>query len=203
MSSNLKNLRDHHLQLLKDELKAIDYIGLTFDFWSNRRSVSFLCITGHWFNDKIEYFSKVIYFSSFKEQHSGFNIAISIKEKLVDLGIYRKVVAITCDGGGNLISACNQLDGSIKRIWCCTHRLHLVVINGLGFWNKDTKFDNNKVNYSATQATTRNSALHNVISNTREESMDTSWSSESEAGEVFTLLVLHLTIGFEVLTATS
>ena len=191
------------MQLLKDALKTIDYIGLTFDFWSNRRSVSFLCITGHGFNEKIEYFSKIIYFSPFKEQHNGFNIAIAIQEKLIDLGIYHKVVAITCDGGGNLISACNQLDGSIKRTWCCTHCLHLVVINALGFWNKDTKCDSNKTNYSATQATTRNTALTNVVSNTHEESMDTSWSSESETGDVFTLLVLYLTIGSEDLTATS
>ena len=173
VSNNLKNLYNYHLQLLKEELKDIDYIGLTFDFWSTGTTVSFLCITGHWFNEKHEYFSKVTYFSSFNERHTSFDISCSIKEKLQSLGIYHKVVAITCDGGKNLVSACSQLDRFIKRIWCCTHRLHLVVINALGIWNKEKRIDSQKANYSVAQTTTILGSDDDVSHN-QQESMDTS-----------------------------
>ncbi|CAF3995824.1 unnamed protein product [Rotaria sp. Silwood1] len=182
VSNNLKRLYDFYLTALKEQLQDIDYIGLTFDFWTSRRSVSFLCITGHWFDDKWGYFSKVIHFSSFHERHAGFNISRSVKEKLESLGIYHKVVAITCDGGENLVSACSQLDGSIKRIWCCTHRLHLVVINSLGFWNTENKIDNNPNNCLTTEITTTTTSSSNVISNNQQELMDTSLSDENETG---------------------
>ena len=171
--------------MLKDELKEIDYIGLTLDFWSSRTTVSFLCITGHWFNEKHEYFSKVIYFSSFNERHTSFNISSSIKQNLQNLDIYHKIVAITCDGGENLVAACKQLDVPIKRIWCCTHRLHLAVINGLGLWNKREKFDHNKTNYSILQATAP--TLNDDASNSFEQSMDTSWSDDSTLGNDFSV----------------
>ncbi|CAF1966514.1 unnamed protein product [Rotaria magnacalcarata] len=172
VSGNLKRLYHHYLQMLKDELKEIDYIGLTLDFWSSRTTISFLCITGHWFNTKHEYFSKVLHFSSFNERHTNFNISCAIKESLQHLGIYSKIVAITCDGGENLVAACNQLDSSIKRIWCCTHRLHLVVINGLGICNKEKPKNHNQ--------TTTVPMLNDSASDNHEQSMDTSWSDDSE-----------------------
>ncbi|CAF5101548.1 unnamed protein product, partial [Rotaria sp. Silwood1] len=116
--------------------------------------------------------------------HAGFNISRSVKEKLESLGIYHKVVAITCDGGENLVSACSQLDGSIKRIWCCTHRLHLVVINSLGFWNTENKIDNNPNNCLTTEITTTTTSSSNVISNNQQELMDTSLSDENETDEI-------------------
>ncbi|CAF5049697.1 unnamed protein product, partial [Rotaria sp. Silwood1] len=134
--------------------------------------------------DKFGYFSKVIHFSSFNERHTGFNISRSVKEKLKSLGIYHQVVAITCDGGENLVSACNQLDGSIKRIWYCTHRLHLVVINSLGFWNKENKLDNNPTNHLTTEIIATTTSYSDVISNNQQELMDTSWSNENETGEM-------------------
>ncbi|CAF3829813.1 unnamed protein product [Rotaria sp. Silwood1] len=184
VSNHLKDLYNFHLTALKEQLQNIDYIGLTFDFWTSRRCVSFLCITGHWFDDKCVYFSKVIHFSSFDERHTGFNISRSVKEKLESLGIYHKVVAITCDGGENLVSACSQLDGSIKRIWCCTHRLHLVIINSLGFWNTENKLDNNPTNCLTTEITATATSSSNIISNNQQELMDTSCSDENETGEI-------------------
>lgn len=106
------------------------------------------------------------------------------------MGIYQKIVAITCDGGENLVAACNQLDIPIKRIWCCAHRLHLVVINGLGIWNKQKKLDYNKTNHSIMQTT--NPMLNDNASENSEQSMDTSWSDESVKGEGFSLIPLIL-----------
>ncbi|CAF1665624.1 unnamed protein product, partial [Adineta ricciae] len=144
ISNQLRRMYHRQYDLLKEELQSIDYIGLTLDFWSSRSLISYLCITGHWYNDKVEYISKIIHFSSFNERHTAINIAHCIKESLNGLGIYHKVISITCDGGENVVAACLKLDGRIKRIWCSAHRLHLVIINALGFWNKQKKANTNE-----------------------------------------------------------
>ncbi|CAF2860814.1 unnamed protein product [Rotaria sp. Silwood2] len=183
VSSKLKDLYKYYADQLKDELKEVDYIGLTLDFWTNRRSISFLCITGHWFKDSpFEFVSKIIHFSSFDERHTATNIARSLKEKLINLEIYHKVIAITCDGAQNLVAALNQLDDSIKRIWCCAHRLHLVVINGLGFWKKTD--DHDDTTSSSTNLPTTIITSPDVISKNQENAMDISWCDEDEPDDL-------------------
>jgi len=154
ISIQLKNLYNQQFQILKDELREADYIGLTLDFWSNRSCVSYLCITGHWYKEQMDFNSKIIHFATFNERHTAVNIARCIKKILIDLEIYDKITAITCDGGENLVAACKKLDGIIKRIWCCTHRLHLVVVNALGIWNLEKKADANQISNSSTERQT-------------------------------------------------
>lgn len=134
VSEQMEVLYHKHYQLLKEELKQVHGLSITFDFWSNRQMQSFLCITGHWLTDSIDPVSKVIDFSMFIYRHTGLDIARVVKEKLVALDIDEKIVCITCDGAQNMIAACYYLNDEIPRLWCVAHRLHLVVINGLGFW---------------------------------------------------------------------
>ncbi len=185
VSIQLKYLYSHHYQILKDELKEVDYIGLTIDFWSNRRCMSFLCITGHWYKEKMQYDSQIIHFSSFNERHTSSNIAHCIKQSLISLDIYHKIVAITCDGGQNLIAACRLLGGGIKRIWCCAHRLHLSVINSLGIWNKEEAPDASASNIPSTQSVVPNIIASNTTPNDEQEVMDVNWNSEQEPGKFF------------------
>jgi hypothetical protein len=186
VSNEMKQLYKHHIDLLKNELKEIDYIGLTFDFWSNRRSMSFLCITGHWMKDAPpEFVSKIVAYSSFNERHTAANIAQCLKEKLLDLGIYHKIIAITCDGAPNVVAALRLLGIPIRRIWCCAHRLHLVVINSLGLWIKEEDLDNDKISYSTTDPATTIIASLDVISKDEEDAMDISWSNENESSKRF------------------
>ncbi|CAF1458616.1 unnamed protein product [Adineta steineri] len=161
VSMELRRMYNQEYQLLKDELKLIDYIGITLDSWSTRSGISYLCITGHWYDDKADFFSKIIHFAAFNERHTAVNIANCIKQILMELEIYNKVIRITCGGGENLIAACKKLDGPTKRIWCCAHRLHLVVINALGFWNKEKKVDHNQTVEMSTETppTTTNDAV--------------------------------------------
>jgi hypothetical protein len=151
-------LYNHHYQLLKEELKQVYRLSITFDFWSNRRGESFLCITGHWLTDDINPVSKIIDFSAFNYRHTAIDIAGIVKEKLVALDIYEKIICITCDGAENMVLACYLLNDDIPRIWCCCHRLHLVVINGLGFWLTEDTIDNNASSLSFTAATTATTA---------------------------------------------
>jgi hypothetical protein len=115
---------------------------LSADFWCNGRGESFLCITGHWLTDDINSVSKIIDFSVFNHRHTAIDIARIVKEKLVALDIYEKIICITCDGAENMVLACYFLNDDIPRIWCYGHRLHLVVINGLGFWLTEDTIDN-------------------------------------------------------------
>lgn len=127
--------------MLKAELKQVSWLSITLDFWSNRRNQSFLCITGHWYTDSIDPVSKIIDFSLFENRHTGIEISKVIKEKLMALNIYEKIICITCDGAENMVLACKLLDGNFIRIWCYAHRLHLVIINALGFWLPENKFN--------------------------------------------------------------
>ncbi|CAF3435850.1 unnamed protein product, partial [Rotaria sp. Silwood2] len=186
VSNQLKHLYNQHFQLLKDELKEIDYIGLTLDFWSSRSCISYLCVTGHYYKNQMEFNSKIIHFSSFNERHNATNIARCLKDSLTALEIYDKITAITCDGGENLVAACKKLDRFIKRIWCCTHRLHLVIVNALGLWNKEQKTDAHQTNNSSTESSTTTEASTSsittagVISENYNESMDTTSLSDHE-----------------------
>ncbi|CAF1473767.1 unnamed protein product [Adineta steineri] len=179
VSKELKNLHNHYTNLLKNELKQVDYIGLTFDFWTNRQSMSFLYITGHWFKDPpLEFVSTIIDYSCFNERHTATNIAQVLKEKLMNLDIYHKIIAITCDGAPNVVAALNQLDDFIKRIWYCAHRLHIVVINALGFWKQLDDKDN--TTSSSTNPATTSITSADVTSKSQENVMDVSWCSEDQ-----------------------
>jgi hypothetical protein len=146
--------------------------------------MSFLCVTGHWFKDSpLEFVSKVINFSCFNERHTATNIAQVIKEKLMNLDIYHKIIAITCDGAQNVIAALNQLDDFIKQIWCCAHRLHLVVINAFGFWKKLD--DNDKTTSSSTNPATTITLSPDVTSKSQENVMDVSWCDEDQPGKFY------------------
>jgi hypothetical protein len=155
VSQKMEILYNHHYELLKYELKQVQGLSITFDFWSSRQMQSFLCITGQWYTDNIDPVSKIIDFSIFNYHHTGLDIARVVKEKLVALDIYEKIVCITCDGAPNMIMACYYLNDKIPRIWCSAHRLHLVVINGLGFWlTEDNIKDYNNNNISTAHAAT-------------------------------------------------
>ncbi|CAF4139247.1 unnamed protein product, partial [Adineta steineri] len=148
----------------------------------------------------MEFKSTVFHFSSFNERHSAVNIVRYLKETLNSLEIYDKIISITCDGGPNLIAACKKLDRIIKRIWCCGHRLHLVIVNGLGLWiigktaaanqTNDSLIQNSASTESSTTTTessttskTSSSSItaSQVSSDGYENSMDTSWNSEDES----------------------
>jgi hypothetical protein len=183
-------LYNHHYQLLKEELRKVYRLSITFDFWCNRRGESFLCITGHWLTDDIDTVSKIIDFSVFNHHHTGIDIARVVKEKLVALEIYEKIICITCDGAENMVLACYLLNDEIPRIWCCGHRLHLVVINGLGFWLTEDNIDDYSSNLSmASTATTTTTTANNGHG---DASTDVNWDYELDEGNFSYLISVHV-----------
>ena len=84
----------------------------------------------------------MIDFSYFQQRHFAENIARVIREKLDHLSILDHVTAVTCNGASNMKKAFHAL-GTLDRLWCLGHRLHLIVTNALGFWLKETNEDVN------------------------------------------------------------
>ena len=139
----LKHLHIHHYQKLIHDLKQVDYISITTDFWTNRRMQCFLVITGHYFeNNSYDLKSTILDFSTFKHQHTSYEISRILKKKLEELGILHKVVRVTADGARNMVKAIDSLDFNAKRFWCIAHRMHLTVTNALSFWVKKKIEDN-------------------------------------------------------------
>ncbi|CAF4545182.1 unnamed protein product, partial [Didymodactylos carnosus] len=67
--------------------------------------------------------------SDFCETHFGYNIAQAIENQLRQLGVYEKTRTITCDGTSNVKKAFEQLDASIQRLQCLSHKFYLIVCN--------------------------------------------------------------------------
>ncbi|CAF4131524.1 unnamed protein product, partial [Adineta steineri] len=135
----------HHKQLI-EQLTSVDNISLTMDLWSNRQMRCFLVITGHYFiGNKFDLQSTVLSFCTFNKQHTGVEISRTLQDKLKELNISQKVVAVTCDGGKNMIRAIDDLDLNVKRVWCIAHRLHLTITNGFGLWIVKKQTDEEKL----------------------------------------------------------
>ncbi|CAF1369334.1 unnamed protein product [Rotaria magnacalcarata] len=76
-------------------------------------------------------------------------------------------------------SACRTLDENIHKIWCCAHRLHLVITNGLGFWFKENKNkNNNEASSSSTTMTTTRITTADVTPISNDGFFNTNWPDE-------------------------
>jgi hypothetical protein len=115
-------------------------VSLTCDFWSDRLQKSYLCITSHYITNDFHYKSTILSFNAFYDRHFGVLIAKAITSKLNDLNLYNKLQSITTDGASNMKTMCENLRNTeFDWIWCVAHRLHLTVVNALGFWPEKKK----------------------------------------------------------------
>ena len=135
----MKRLNQVHRQKLIDDLAHIDFISLTTDFWCDRSSRSYVCITGHWFSDDMELKSKVLLFTPFTVRHTSENISLELEKHLNSLNIIDKITTITFDGANNLKAAMKKISGRIRRLHCIAHKIHLIICNSLGLWMKKEK----------------------------------------------------------------
>ncbi|CAF2061700.1 unnamed protein product [Rotaria magnacalcarata] len=131
---NLKQFESEQKELLIKELANVQSLGITCDFWSDKRRQSYMCLTGHYISSNNQFISKILSFTSFHHRHFSSNISMIIKNELKELNIFEKTRSITTDGAANMLKAAQMLGGDIKQIYCIAHQLHLVICNGLGFW---------------------------------------------------------------------
>lgn len=130
---------------MMNTLSKVSSLSVTVDFWSDRRARSYLVLTGHYIDDNFQSNSTVLQFSTFDKRHFSDFIGKEIEKQLVDLGIFDKVTAITCDNASNMLGLFQHLSREIKHIPCMAHILHLVICNGLGLWKRvDEKKEKNQ-----------------------------------------------------------
>lgn len=116
------------------QLAEANFVAITTDFWCDRSSRSFLCMTAHWYRDEMMIKSKVLLFKPFYDRHTSQNIASELEHELQRFKIYDKITTITCDGASNMKAWFRSIDKRTKRLQCLAHKLHLIVCNALGLW---------------------------------------------------------------------
>lgn len=127
-------LYHEYRQKMRDVLAKVQHIALTTDVWTKRRT-SFLCLTGHTFNEKYQLVSVVLGFRRLSGQHLGDTIRNYIRYELNQLGIAEKICGITSDNGSDIKKATKSVEFG-HRFWCLAHCLNLIVRNGLTLWPK-------------------------------------------------------------------
>jgi hypothetical protein len=101
----LKRLHTLHTSRLIKFLRSIDFLGVTIDFWSDRKQTSYLCLTGHHVDDEFTFKSMILYFGAYHHRHFATNIADEVEQRLRDLNILEKVISVTRDGAKNMVNA--------------------------------------------------------------------------------------------------
>lgn len=131
----LKRLTQHHTTQTKIEFQAADFLSVTCDFWKNRQQQSFLVITGHYVDAKFNEYAKILKFLTFDERHFSMLIAQEIEKQLINLGVFDKLITITCDGASNMRSIFTYFNRrNIRYLHCIAHKLHLIICNSLNLW---------------------------------------------------------------------
>ena len=103
-------------------LQNVDFIAVTTGFWSDRSSRSYLCMTGHWFDESMDMKSRVLVFAPFNDQHTSVNISSELEQQRKRLKIFEKTTTITCDSVSNMKTCIKKLDLSMKRLQCLAHK---------------------------------------------------------------------------------
>lgn len=131
---NLAQLYSQYRCRLRKALANIYHISLTTDIWTSKRT-SFICLTGHMFNNKFQLIPLVLGFRRISGPHLGDNIRTYIRYELGQLAIENKIDAITSDNGSDVKKTTSSIEFG-HGFWCFAHCLNLVVRNGLGIWTK-------------------------------------------------------------------
>ncbi|CAF1449689.1 unnamed protein product [Adineta steineri] len=144
VQENLRKLYYTHRKIMLNDLSNVSDIAITIDFWSDRKCQSYLVLTGHYVDEAFKSNSTILQFSTFDKRHFSDLIGKEIEQQLVDLNIFHKVSAITCDNAPNMLGLFQHLSRDIIRIPCMAHVLHLIICNGLNIWEKgeDDDFNN-------------------------------------------------------------
>lgn len=183
IGKRLKRLHAKHYISLIDSLGKLPFISITTDFWSDLKGISYLVLTGHFINNKMQLKSTILRFSSFSSRHFSENIGVEIQNQLTELNVFDKVTTITCDAAPNMIKMFSYLSRpEITRIRCQAHLLHLIVCNGLSLWvtRLATTDDNNDGNAKDSEERLSQSLRKVNIANFDDEDEGSNGSSDEE-----------------------
>ena len=131
---SLKSLYVKHRAEMRDSLAAVSHIALTSDVWTSTNGMSFICLTGHTFNQRFELVSLVLGFRRLQGAHLAKNLRKYILYEVNKLKIKEKICAITTDSGSDIKCATKNPDDFKQRHACLAHTLNLIVCHALALW---------------------------------------------------------------------
>ena len=138
---------------IKEKLEAVDFCGLTTDWWTSITSTSLMAVTVHFWDAKeSKPATKAIDCCPFQGQHTGEAIAQQLEVVMQEFNISSKVVSITTDSGSNVVKAMKLLGKS--QIPCFAHKLNLAVTDAL---KNDSSIEEIRDKVSKTVALTKRS----------------------------------------------
>ncbi|KAM0878925.1 hypothetical protein ACQ4PT_034568 [Festuca glaucescens] len=134
-------------EMLKLELKDVEYISLTTDLWTSNQTLSYMCVVAHYIDADWRMQTRVLAFMELDPPHSGHVIADALWECVTEWKIENKVMSITLDNASNNDVAVRDLKAKFKfrrgskfedmyfHVRCCAHIINLVVQDGTACMN--------------------------------------------------------------------
>jgi len=112
------------------ELLGATFVALTTDMWSSRHQESYMTVTVHFINERLQMVSRVLETVSFPESHTAQNVADRLIAIARDWNIFEKVVMLVTDNAANMIAAA-RLIPTWRHYPCFAHTLQLVIKDAL------------------------------------------------------------------------
>ena len=118
--------------LVQQELKEVQYLGLTTDMWTSRANDGYISLTAHYITPSFEMKHRNLQSFSFPGSHSAVNIAKLLEQLAANwkIDLYTQVTAFTTDNAKNITNAITE-NLMLTMIPCAGHTLNLVVQRAL------------------------------------------------------------------------
>ncbi|XP_047532135.1 E3 SUMO-protein ligase ZBED1-like [Vanessa atalanta] len=181
-NSHLNLLYNSTKQKLKPQLDAdCDTICITLDFWTSRKTESYLAVTGHYINREFELKTILLDCCSFPGHHTAVNIAAELRLILDDYNLAHKVNFAVSDNAANVTNAVKDHLGW-KHYGCYAHSLNLVLQDSVEIFNDSLTKVKKIVAFfhkstSASEKLNQQQVLKNKTPKRLIQSVDTRWNS--------------------------
>ena len=117
---------------VEQELKDVQYLGLTTDMWTSRANDGYISLTAHYITPTFQMVHRNLQSCPFPGNHTAINIA-ELLGKMADnwcIDISSQVIAVTTDNAKNITNAITE-ELMLIMIPCAGHTLNLSVQRGL------------------------------------------------------------------------
>ena len=117
---------------VEQELKDVQYLGLTTDMWMSRANDGYISLTAHYITPTFQMVHRNLQSCPFPGNHTAINIA-ELLGKMTDkwcIDISSQVIAVTTDNAKNVTNAITE-ELMLIMIPCAAHTLNLSVQRGL------------------------------------------------------------------------
>ena len=117
---------------VQQELKQVDYMGMTTDMWTSRAKDGYISLTAHYISPQFVMRHRNLQSCHFPGSHTATNIAAMLQNLVEDWGIdlFSQVPAFTSDNARNVVNAISE-NLMLVAIPCAGHSLNLAVQDAL------------------------------------------------------------------------